>query len=60
LLLPPTRALARRVAERNHRSIWLKRLVGLSSWAAYPGSGGPAHYDAEATAADIEEPQLEA
>jgi UPF0716 protein FxsA len=63
LLLPPTRAIARRVAERNHRSIWLKRLVGLSSWAAYPGSGGPAgpaHYDAEATAADIEEPQLEA
>jgi UPF0716 protein FxsA len=57
-LLPPTRALARRVAARNHRSAWLGRLVGLSGWAAR--GGGPSAYDAETTAADIDEPQLEA
>jgi len=61
LLLPPTRAIAPGVAERHHRSTWLNRLVGFSSWAAGPAGrrtgAGPA-YDAEATAADIDDPQL--
>ncbi len=58
LLLPPTRAVARRVAARHHRSAWLNRLatVGASGrWRA-----GPRDYDTESTAADIDEPQLRA
>lgn len=64
LLLPPTRALARRAALRNHRSAWLNRAVTFMSWGAGPtrfgGSGDPRGYDAESTAADIDEPQLKA
>ncbi|MDE3132458.1 MAG: FxsA family protein [Acidobacteriota bacterium] len=64
MLLPPTRALARRGALRNHRSAWLQRAVSFVSWGARGGRGGrgadPRGYDAEATAADIDEPQLEA
>ena len=60
LLLPPTRAVARRVAARNHRSAWLNRLVTVRSWTTGPGPGGPQGYDADATATDIDEPQLEA
>jgi UPF0716 protein FxsA len=66
LLLPPTRALARRAAARNHRSRWLNRAVTFITWGVRgnsrgpggPGSGGG--YDADATAVDIDEPQLEA
>ncbi len=58
-LLPPTRAVARRVAARNHRSAWLGRLVNFSGWANR-GGGDAGAYDAESTAADIDEPQLEA
>lgn len=60
-LLPPSRAVARRIAARNHRSAWLNRLAGLD-WSATrgPRRGGRQDYDAEATAADIDEPQLEA
>ena len=61
LLLPPSRAVARRIAARNHRSAWLNRLAGLDwSSARGPVRGGRQDYDAEATAADIDEPQLEA
>jgi UPF0716 protein FxsA len=63
LLLPPTRALARRGALRNHRSAWLNRVVGLMSFGPSRFGGGfrdPSGYDAESTAADIDEPQLEA
>jgi UPF0716 protein FxsA len=59
LLLPPTRAVARRLAARNHRSAWLNRLAGLGGWPARAGGSSRA-YDAESTAADIDEPQLEA
>jgi len=66
LLLPPTRALARRAVARNHRSAWLNRTVSFITWGVRgnsrgpggPGSGGG--YDADATAVDIDEPQLEA
>ena len=66
LLLPPTRALARRAAVRNHRSAWLNRAVSFVTWGVRgnsrgpggPGSGGG--YDADTTAVDIDEPQLEA
>lgn len=60
LLLPPARALARRAATRNHPAGWLRRLVGVVSW----GLGGRPRerprrgYDADATAVDIDEPQL--
>jgi UPF0716 protein FxsA len=64
LLLRPTRALARRAAARNHRSAWLNRVVGLMTWGVRGGpggaGGGPRGYDADATAVDIDEPQLEA
>lgn len=59
LLLPPSRAVARRIAARNHRSRWLMRLVDVGSWGGR-GGGGSRAYDAETTAADIDEPQLEA
>jgi UPF0716 protein FxsA len=61
LLLPPTRALIRPLVARNHRSAWLTRLAGAASWV--PGGGGRHYkddYDAEATAADVDEPQLRA
>ena len=34
LLLPPTRAVSRGVALRNHRSRWLNRTVTIVDWAA--------------------------
>ena len=67
LLLPPTRALARGVALRNRRARWLNRTVSFVSWDGMrggPGSGrgggpdGPA-YDANGTAVDIDNPQLD-
>jgi UPF0716 protein FxsA len=64
LLLLPTRALARRVVLRNHRSARLNRFVNFINFSASrfrgPGGGGPGGYDAESTAADIDDPQLEA
>jgi UPF0716 protein FxsA len=68
ILLPPSRALARRVAARNYRSVWLNRIVGFVNWSDI-GSGrgprrpggpqGPTGYDADSTAVDIDNPQLE-
>jgi UPF0716 protein FxsA len=61
LLLPPTRALARRAVLRNHRSTRLNRVVNFVNWNAsrFPGAAAdPRGYDAESTAADIDEPQL--
>lgn len=61
LLLPPSRALARRVALRNRRAAWLNRAVSFINWGVRgPGARGPRDYDAEGTAADIDEPQLKA
>lgn len=61
LLLLPTRALARRAVLRNRSSAWLNRAVSFVNWnsARFPGAGtDPRGYDAESTAADIEEPRL--
>jgi UPF0716 protein FxsA len=60
LLLPPSRAVARRIAARNHRSAWLMRLASLDWNPTRPrgGGGNQRGYDAESTAADIDEPQL--
>jgi UPF0716 protein FxsA len=61
LLLRPTRALARRIAGRNHHSAWLNHAVSFITWGVRGGRpGGPRGYDADATAVDIDEPQLEA
>jgi UPF0716 protein FxsA len=60
LLLRPTRALARRAAVRNHHSAWLHRAVSFVSWGVRGGAAGPRGYDADATAVDIDEPQLRA
>jgi UPF0716 protein FxsA len=68
ILLPPTRALARGVALRNHRTRWLNRMVSFVSWDGFGGGprsrgrgnpDGAAGYDADATAVDIDNPQLE-
>jgi UPF0716 protein FxsA len=58
LLLPPTRAVARGIAARNHRSAWMNRLAAFDRDPTRPRRGGDRDYDAEATAADIDEPQL--
>ena len=63
LLLLPTRALARRAVLADRRSRWLNRAMGFVNWNSSRFPGGPRgrrDYDAEATAADIDEPQLEA
>jgi UPF0716 protein FxsA len=66
LLLPPTRALARRAVLRNHRSAGLNRAVSFVTWGVRGNSRGPGGpdsgggYDADTTAVDIDEPQLEA
>jgi UPF0716 protein FxsA len=57
LLLPPTRAIARRIAARSQRKAWLERLVGFMT-AGLRGSRVATDADVEATAADIDEPQL--
>lgn len=59
LLLRPTRALARRAAARQHHSAWLNRAVSFVSWGVRGGSASR-DYDADATAVDIDEPQLRA
>jgi UPF0716 protein FxsA len=61
LLLLPTRALARRAVLRNRDSAWLNRAVSFVNWnsSRFPGAGpDPRGYDAESTAADIDEPRL--
>jgi UPF0716 protein FxsA len=59
LLLPPTRALARRVAAHHRYSAWLNRAAAFITWGDRGGRGaGPRGYDADATAVDIDEPQL--
>ncbi|MDQ6819352.1 MAG: FxsA family protein [Actinomycetota bacterium] len=50
LLLPPTRAAARGLFARNLRSRLVVRATGFGR--------GPTRYDAEATAIDLERPQL--
>ncbi len=62
LLLSPTRALARRGILRHHRSAWLRRGVNFINWNASRFRGAatdPRRYDAESTAADIDERQLQ-
>jgi UPF0716 protein FxsA len=68
LLLPPTRALARGVALRNRRARWLNRTVNVVNWGdANGGPGtqrrrsadGSVPYDADSTAVDIDNPQLD-
>jgi UPF0716 protein FxsA len=64
LLLPPTRALARGAAARRGAGSRLARVVSFISWGAGGrGSAGrpgeqPRGYDADASAVDIDEPQL--
>ena len=63
LLLLPTRALARRAVLRNRSSAWLNRSVNFvnSSATRFRGAEPAGHgFDAESTAADIDEPQLKA
>jgi UPF0716 protein FxsA len=63
LLLLPTRGLAGRAVLRNRRSAWLTRAVSFvnGSSSRFPGAGGARRgYDAETTADDIDEHQLEA
>lgn len=57
LLLPPTRGLARRVVLRNQRARWLNRTVSFVSWGVR--GAGARGYDAEATATDVDGPQLQ-
>ena len=57
LLLPPVRALARPLLSRNPYSAWLNRTVSFVSWGAR-GAARSRGYDADATAVDIDEPQL--
>lgn len=67
LLLPPTRALARRAVARHHSSVWVGRAANLGSASGFRGNrrnpggnGAGAHqdYDADATAVDIDGPEL--
>jgi hypothetical protein len=56
LLLVP-----RRLAARHHHSAWLNRAVSFITWGARGGRGGrPPGYDADSTAVDLDDPQLEA
>lgn len=68
ILLPPSRALARRVAARNYRAAWLNRAVSFVNWGDMGTGRGPrtpggppgaTTYDADSTAVDLENPQLE-
>jgi UPF0716 protein FxsA len=64
LLLPPTRALARGLVARHHGSVWVGRAANVG--AGFGGRGnrrGPAAnarqaYDADATAVDLDNPEL--
>jgi len=67
LLLPPTRSLARRAVSRHHGSAWVGRAANLGSASGFRGNrrnsggggaGGGQHYDADATAVDIDNQEL--
>jgi UPF0716 protein FxsA len=67
LLLPPTRALARRALARHHTSIWVGRAASFGSAAGFRGNrrnsgadatGARHDYDADATAVDIDDREL--
>jgi len=67
LLLPPTRALARRAVARHHGSVWVGRAANFGSGPGFrgnrrnsggPGAGAGQDYDADATAVDIDGPEL--
>jgi len=51
LLAPPTRALGRRIIQRNFASKTMRRAVRFSSRSAQP-------YDVDSSARDIDNPQL--
>ncbi len=67
LLLPPTRALARRAVARHHGNVWVGRAANFGSGSGFrgnrrnsggPGAGAGQDYDADATAVDIDGPEL--
>lgn len=67
LLLPPTRALARRLVGRHHGNVWVGRAANLGSGFGFPGnrrnsgSNGPdarQDYDADSTAVDVDGQEL--
>lgn len=55
LLLPPSRAVARRLIARNARS---RLLAGFGSFGAAPGARTRQDYDVDATAREIDPPIL--
>jgi UPF0716 protein FxsA len=63
LLIPPTRALARRTVERHHSSRWVNRAAnfggGFGGNRRGPGgSQGGNDYDVDSTAVDLDNPEL--
>jgi UPF0716 protein FxsA len=65
LLLPPTRALARKAVARHHSSVWVGRAANVGSGfggnrrgSGANGAGAHQDYDADATAVDIDGPEL--
>ena len=65
LLIPPTRAVARNLVIRHHRSAWIGRAANLGSGfgrnrgnSGGNGNGNGQQYDADATAVDIDGPEL--
>jgi UPF0716 protein FxsA len=63
LLLPPTRAVARNLVARHHASVWVGRAANFGSGFTgnrrnSGGSGAGQHYDADATAVDLDSPEL--
>ena len=66
LLLPPTRALARRAVGRHHGSRWVSRAsrFGAAGWGggrpgSTPPAGGREEYDVDSTAVDLDNPELD-
>jgi UPF0716 protein FxsA len=65
LLLPPTRALARRAVARHHSSVWIGRAANFGGGfggnrrnSDASGADAPQAYDADATAVDVDNPEL--
>ncbi len=63
LLLPPTRALARRVLARHHTNVWVNRAAGFGAGLGpnprnSAGTNPNQYYDVDATATDIDNPEL--
>lgn len=68
LLLPPTRALARRAISRHHSSAWVGHAANFGSFGSRfrgnrrnsggSGADGPQDYDADTTAVDVDSPEL--